>query len=102
MSPAPRPSSTANCSNSLSSLFTLLFTLLFTWPLSAFCEFGCDLRETHATRNQQHKQVIDKIRDLSRQTPIVIVLCRYDGLRRLLAEFFENLVKTFFEQIRGV
>src|SRR6185503_10385975 len=98
MSPAPRPSSTANCSNSLSSLFTSLFTL----PLSALYEFFCNLRETHTARHQQHKQVIDEIRHFSSQTSIVIVLRRNDRLRRFFAELLENLVETFFEKIRSV
>ena len=60
------------------------------------------MRETHATRYQQHKQVIDEIRHFSSQTFIVIVLRRDDRLRRFLAELLENLVETFFEEIRRV
>src|ERR1044072_9476052 len=92
MSPAPRPSSTANSSNSLSSLFTLLPS-----PVAEFC---CYLGETNAARHKQNKQVINEIRDLSSQASTVIVLCSYDRLGRLFASLLEDFVQTFFEEVR--
>jgi hypothetical protein len=65
-------------------------------------KFFCYLRETHTARHQQHKQVIDEIRNFSSQPPVIVVLCCNDRLCRFFAEFLENLVETLFEEVRRV
>src|SRR5215216_5127174 len=98
MSPAPRARATANSSSSLSSL-SLAFKR---FRLSPLRQLFAHLVETDSARNQQHEQVIDKIRNLGTQPLAILVLCRDDRLRGFLADLLEYLIEAVVEEVSGI
>src|SRR5687768_10631048 len=99
MSPAPRAIATANSSSSFSS-FLLAVTRAST--LSSLGQLFAHVVETLATRDQQHQQVVDQIRDFAGEQFAIVVLRGDDRFRGFLADFLQYLIEALLEQISGV
>ena len=86
------------------SLFLLchFFLLYLVVDHVARGKLAVDILKADALLDHQDHHVIDKVRDLVDRFGAILCLSGNDDLGALLADLFEDLVKTLFKQIRGI